>query len=107
MSDVRKRTNIGSTELRSQLSYETDLGIELVQQGDGYVFNLDNYQPLKSPNEKKQFIKVIANTLADQISRTEISSDCVCQLKAGLFAEEKCVSNDKKLLPAILVSFCN
>lgn len=103
MSDARKRP-LGSNELRGQLKYENDLGIELVQQGDGYVFNLDNYQQQKTANEKKQFVKTIASTLAEQIARTEVASDCICLLERGLFATEKCVAADRKLLPP-LVSF--
>lgn len=100
IADSKKRTNIGSAELRNNLKYSTDMGIDLVQDNSGYVFVLDNFVGGKAPL-KKQYITVLANTLADNISRTEVQSDCVCTLSYGmLYAEEKCEAKDTKFLPA-------
>jgi hypothetical protein len=99
VADSKKRTNIGSAEMRNNLKYDTDMGIDLVQDVNGYVFVLDNFVGAKPP-VKKQYITVLTNVLADNISRTEVSSDCVCQLNYGLYAEEKCEVKETKFLPA-------
>lgn len=103
LTDAKKRSNFGSTELRSHLDYGQDLGIDIVQgSSNGYVFSLTNYNALPSDKEKKQFISVAANALADQIARTEISNECVCYLDHGLFAKELCVAKDTKVLPPVV-----
>jgi hypothetical protein len=104
VADSKKRTNIGSAEMRNNLKYDTDMGIELVQDVNGYVFVLDNFVGAKPP-VKKQYVTVLTNVLADNISRTEVSSDCVCQLNYGLHAEEKCEAKDTKFLPPAVSSF--
>jgi hypothetical protein len=98
VGDAKKRTNIGNVEMRNNLKYDADLGIDLVQDVNGYVFVLDNFIGAKVPF-KKQYVTVLTNTLADNIARTEVQSDCVCELKYGLHAEEKCDAKETKLLP--------
>lgn len=103
LNDAKKRTNFGSTELRSHLKYGSDLGIDIIQGGakTGYVFSLSNYNTL-SDKDKKQFVSLAAYALAEQIARTEITNECVCHLHKGLFAQELCVAKDTKSLPPVV-----
>lgn len=102
LNDAKKRSNFGSTELRTHLNYGRDLGISIIQHAKtGYVFSLTNYNAL-ADKDKKQFVSVAANALADQIARTEITNECVCYLHKGLFAQELCVAKDRKTLPPVV-----
>lgn len=76
-------------DFRKNLKFEDDLGIELVENSNGYVFSLTNYFD-KPQNARKPFIQIVSSSLADSLARTEIESECVCKLKYGLFAEEEC-----------------
>lgn len=103
LSDVKKRTNIGSTELRSHLVHGSDLGIDIVQSTKtGYIFSLNNYNNLPSDKERKQFIGVIANALADELARNEVTNECVCYLHHGMFAKELCLVKESKELPPVV-----
>ncbi|XP_058823789.1 apolipophorins [Topomyia yanbarensis] len=99
LADSKKRTNIGSTELKNHLKYESDLLVDMVQKNDGYVFVLQNFSGLKQAKDKKSFVAVLASALGDYISRTEILSDCVCKQRNGLHAEESCEAKETKFLP--------
>lgn len=102
LSDAKKRTNFGSSSLRSQLSYGSDLGIDIVDNsGSNYVFSLTNYLGLEKDGKQK-FINVVATALADQISRTEYTNECVCHLRKGLIAEELCLAKESKILPPVV-----
>lgn len=104
LTDAKKRSNFGSTDLRSHVAYGKDLGVDVIQNSEsGYVFSLNNYIAL-ADKEKKQFISVAANALADQIARTEVTNECACILRHGLFAREECILKDSKQLPPIVRS---
>lgn len=103
ISDTDKR---GSTELRPHLSYGSDLGIDLVQNTDrGYAFSLTNYNNLKSPAEKKQFLDAASSALAAKIGRTLTHGECICTLHNGLYAKEACWAVDSKVLAPHKVNF--
>lgn len=104
-ADFKKRTNIGSTDMRANLKYTTDLGIDTVQDADGYIFVLQNYSALKNQKEKKNFITVVTASVADLMARTENTLDCKCELKNGLYPTEVCEVTDTKLLPPIVSFF--
>lgn len=70
-----------------------------MQQNDGFVFVLQNFSGQKQAKDKKSFVSVVALALSDYISRTEISSDCVCKLRNGLHAEGSCEAKETKFLP--------
>uniref|UniRef100_W4VRP6 Putative apolipophorin n=1 Tax=Corethrella appendiculata TaxID=1370023 RepID=W4VRP6_9DIPT len=101
LSDVKSKGEYGSTDLKSKLKYDSDMGVDFVEESGGYIFVLQNFNQLKSAKEKKPFISVLAGAIADQAARTETHSDCVCELKYGLFAEEHCEAKETKLLPPI------
>lgn len=97
--DVKKR---GSTELRPHLSYGSDLGIDVVQASDkGFAFSLTNYNNLKSPAEKKQFLDVASYAIATQVARTQIHNECTCILHNGIYPKEICWALDSKVLAPI------
>lgn len=104
LSDAKKRAGYGSTELRSHLTYGRDLGVDVVQNVEsGYAFNLPSYLKAAAA-DKKNFVNVAANALADQLARNEITNDCACYLRHGLFAREECVVRDTKLLAPVSIS---
>lgn len=103
LSDNRKRTNIGSTELRSHLTYGEDLGIDMTQgENEGYAFSLTNYQKLEA-QKRKTFLAVATAAIADQIARTEFENDCRCRLHHGLFPIEWCKVSDSKAVAPVVV----
>lgn len=81
--------------MASKLKYEPDLGVDLTKK-NGYVFNLNSYQ-----TDKKRFVGVVGYVLADVISRTEVQSDCTCELSSGLYPETRCKSTAQKLLAPV------
>ncbi|XP_055539565.1 apolipophorins [Wyeomyia smithii] len=99
LADSKKRTNVGSTELKNNLKYESDLLVDMIQKNDGYVFALQNFSGLKQAKDKKSFVAVLASALGDHIARTEVHSDCVCTQRNGLHAEESCEAKETKFLP--------
>lgn len=101
LADSKKRTNIGSTDLKNSLKYDSDLLVDMVQQNDGFVFVLQNFSGQKQAKDKKSFVAVLASALGDYMSRTEVSSDCVCKLRYGLHAEESCEAKETKYLPPV------
>lgn len=91
--------------MRANLKYTTDLGIDTVQDGNGFVYVLQNYAQLKAPKDKKNFVTVITASLADLMARTEQTLDCKCELKNGVYPSEVCEVTDTKLLAPIVRFF--
>lgn len=83
---------MGSVEIAGKLKYNSDMGVDLTRKY-GYVFNLNAYQ-----TDKKKFSNVAAFVLADTISRTEVQSECKCELASGLYPETRCKATQQKLL---------
>lgn len=79
---------------REHLQYGYDLGIDMVGDNHGYAFSLTNYNALPPPDQRK-FLKVAAQNIAQQITKTESAQECVCTLYRGLFAREVCRETDK------------
>lgn len=88
--------------MREKLTYDADLGIDLVQANNGHAFSLTNFNETK---EKKAFIQQMTATIADDLARTEYKLDCECELRYGLFGYEKCHQVESRILPPIVVSF--
>lgn len=94
--------NKGKTaDIRQKLTYDADLGIDLVQSNNGYAFTLTNFNETK---DKKAFIQQMTAAIADDLARTEYTLNCECQLRYGLFAYEKCHQVESRMLPPIVVS---
>lgn len=74
---------------RLNISYVDDLGVDLVQSGNGYTFSLTNYDLLDQPNQK-HFLKIAASSIASQMTKVERESECVCVLHQGLVPREIC-----------------
>lgn len=79
---------------RQHLKYGYDLGVDMVSENHGYAFSLTNYNALDAANQRN-FLKVAAQHVAQQITKTESVHDCVCSLHEGLFAREVCRETDK------------
>lgn len=103
LSDHRKRSNVGSTELRPHLKYGWDLGVDMTQgENEGFAFSLNNYQKLDA-QKRKAFLSVAATAIADQVARTEFVNDCKCKLQNGIVPFEWCTVSDTKSVAAIVV----
>lgn len=87
--------------MREKLTYDSDLGVDLVQANNGYVFTLTNFNETK---DKKAFIQQMTAAIADDLARTEYKLDCECKLQYGLFAHEECHQIESRILPPIVVS---
>ncbi|GAB0091209.1 Apolipophorins [Sergentomyia squamirostris] len=98
--DAKKRANPGQTTWRKGVKYTDDLGVDLVQDADGFVFLLQNYLG-GQPRFKKQFLGAVATAVADHAARHELSLDCECELEYGLHAEEQCTVSEVKLLKQV------
>jgi hypothetical protein len=86
---------MGSVEMAQKMKYTDDMGVDLTKQR-GYVFNLNAYN-----TEKKKFVGVVSYVLADNIARTEVTSECTCELKGGLYPETKCEAKSTQLLAPV------
>jgi hypothetical protein len=86
---------MGSVEIAGKLKYEADMGVDLTRKS-GYVFNLKAYQ-----TDKKKFVGVAGYVLADVIARTEVTSECKCDLESGLYPVTRCKATEQKLLAPV------
>lgn len=91
---------MGSVEVAGKLKYEPDMGADVTRKY-GFVFNSNVY----AESDKKKFVSIAAYTLADIISRTEVTSDCTCTLKSGLYPVTKCHATEQKLLSPVMKLF--
>lgn len=89
---------MGYVDLRNSLKFKADMGTDLVEKNNGYVVVLQNYVNA-NPQNKKKFVINLSHALAEQISRTEILSDCTCQLSNGLYPVSECKTKESRLLP--------
>lgn len=78
------------------ISYIKDLGIDTTIESGGYVFDLNSYQAAKTSADKKKFVGVVAGALAEHLARTEVTSDCECNITNGLYATDSCDSSQTK-----------
>lgn len=85
-----KRPLAGNTDLKNNLDVsKTDVCADFAVSTGGALFSLDNFVHAK-PNQKKQFVQVIAKRLADGLSYTELEEDCLCGYQYGLVGRAKC-----------------
>ncbi|XP_059609763.1 apolipophorins [Phlebotomus argentipes] len=98
MEVAKKRVNPGQTAWRKAIRYTEDLGMQLVQDANGFVFILNNYQGTK---QKKQFVSAVATAVADNTARHEMHMECECRTEYGLHAEEKCIVSEVKVLKQV------
>jgi len=80
---------------RQHLQYGHDLGIDMVSDNHGYAFSLTNYNALDAANQRN-FMKVAAQHVATQITKTESVHECLCVPRYGLFAHEECIETENK-----------
>lgn len=83
-----------SNQDREHLQYGLDLGIDMISENQGYAFSLTNYNALNAPEQRK-FLKVAAQSIAQQITKEDSVHECVCTLHYGLFAREYCQATDR------------
>ncbi|XP_050339177.1 apolipophorins [Bactrocera neohumeralis] len=83
---------------RQKLQFGNDIGIEFALNNGGWVFTTENFDQLK-PNEQKKALNQVVNTLADTLFRTEIVSECECEVVHGLHAQHRCVIKSSNFLP--------
>ncbi|XP_040158471.1 apolipophorins [Anopheles arabiensis] len=94
-----KKRTLGSAEMKKSLKYDDVVAVSAVERFGGNFFVLQNYAQQKTPKDKKQYISIVAAVLADQLSRTETTNDCVCYLRGGLHPESLCTASDMQVLP--------
>lgn len=82
------------TQDRQHLQYGFDLGIDMVNENHGYAFSLTNYNALDTQNQRK-FLKVAAQHVSQQITKTESVLSCVCTLHRGIEPREYCRETER------------
>lgn len=105
-ADVKKRNNIGVTNLRANVQYKNDLGTDMVlknHDGNDFVFLAQNYQA-RNPKERKVFVQTMVNAIGEQLPRWEITQRCRCAVFEGLYEREMCLVKDSNLLAQSPVS---
>lgn len=83
--------------MAQKMKYVDDMGIDLTKQR-GYVFNLNTYN-----TDKKKFVGVVSYVLADTIARTEVISECSCELNGGIYPISKCETKSTQLLAPVTI----
>ncbi|XP_034112124.1 apolipophorins [Drosophila albomicans] len=83
---------------RSKLQFENDMGIDFVLNNGGWAFTTQNFDRLKSPDQKK-VLNQVTSSIADTLFKTETISDCRCVPVEGLFAQHKCAIKSTSFLP--------
>lgn len=97
------KKQVSNYEQRQKLTYADDLGIELVLAADGYAFNSAYYVGAKDP-DKKRFVGVVSTSIAEQISRNEVTSECKCEAANSISAHQSCTVKESRLRPQVVVS---
>lgn len=82
------------SEDRQHLQYGLDLGIDMVQTGGGYAFNLDRYSHADEANQQK-FAKTVSQTIAGQITKYNSAMNCMCSLHESFYPRVTCFENNK------------
>lgn len=81
-------------EDRQHLQYGLDLGVDMVQNGGGYAFNLDKF--VSAPDADQQaFVKAAATTIADQLKQYNSQMSCLCSLREGIYPQVSCFENGR------------
>ncbi|EDV45210.1 apolipophorins [Drosophila erecta] len=75
---------------RTKLQFDNDMGIDFVLNNGGWVFATQNFEKLKTSDQKKM-LNQITSSLADTLFKTEIVSQCRCLPIHGLHGQHKCV----------------
>lgn len=83
---------------RQKLQFGNDISIDFVLNNGGWVFATQNFDQLKR-NEQKKALNQVVNTLADTLFRTEIVSECECEVAHDLHAQHRCVIKSSNFLP--------
>lgn len=82
------------SEDRQHLQYGLDLGIDMVQTGGGYAFNMDRYLHADEANQQK-FVKTVSQTIAGQITQYSSAMNCMCSLTKGFYPRVTCFETNK------------
>ncbi|KAH8376016.1 hypothetical protein KR093_004804, partial [Drosophila rubida] len=83
---------------RSKLQFESDMGIDFVLNNGGWAFTTNNFDKLKTPEQRKVLNHVVSS-IADTLFKTETVSDCRCVPLAGLFGQHKCAIKSTNFVP--------
>ncbi|KAH8272507.1 hypothetical protein KR044_012208, partial [Drosophila immigrans] len=83
---------------RSKLQFENDMGIDFVLNNGGWAFATQNFDKLKTPDQKK-VLNQVTSSIADTLFKTETVSDCRCVPVAGLFSQHKCAIKSTSFVP--------
>ncbi|XP_023288424.1 apolipophorins, partial [Orussus abietinus] len=95
-ADAKKKPIEGSTEIRNNLvQLSNDVCSGFAVNSGGAAFSSHNFAEAK-PNQKKQFIQVVARRVTDGISNVELEEDCVCQQHHGIIARAECKIINRK-----------
>lgn len=81
-------------EDRQHLQYGLDLGIDMVQNGGGYAFNLNKYLSANDADQHS-FVKSVSSTISSQIKKYNSQMSCLCSLHEGIYPKVTCFENDK------------
>ncbi|XP_015429625.1 PREDICTED: apolipophorins [Dufourea novaeangliae] len=89
-ADSKKKPLTGSTDIKSNLApATTDVCADFAVSSGGATFSSDNFLDAK-PNQKKQFIQVVAKRVADGLVNLELEKDCLCEYQYGMFGRSQC-----------------
>lgn len=95
-SDSKKRPMEGSNDLRNNLVLSTsDVCADFAVSSGGAAFSSSNFLEAK-PNQRKQFVQVVARRITSGLVDTEIEEDCVCKQSYGAFARPRCKIVNKR-----------
>ncbi|EDW83617.1 uncharacterized protein Dwil_GK13707 [Drosophila willistoni] len=83
---------------RTKLQFENDMGIDFVLNNGGWVFDTQNFDKLKAPEQKK-VLNQVTSSIADTLFKTEIVSDCRCWPAHGLHGQHKCAIKSSTFVP--------
>ncbi|XP_055383893.1 apolipophorins [Condylostylus longicornis] len=91
---------LGGTNKREKLEYSYDPFIDILINDDSWVFALNSFKQLKTPDQKKLYTQRVSSIIADQLYKTEVTSNCVCSLKYGLHGEVQCTKQSYEFNPS-------
>ncbi|KAH8385447.1 hypothetical protein KR009_008149, partial [Drosophila setifemur] len=83
---------------RTKLQFSNDMGIDFVLNNGGWVFATQNFEKLKTSDQKKMLAQ-ITSSIADTLFKTEIISECRCLPIHGIYGHHRCNIKASNFVP--------
>ncbi|XP_054290361.1 apolipophorins-like [Macrosteles quadrilineatus] len=94
-SEAKRKVLKGDEEAFKNLKYENEACIDFALGTNGAVFSSSNFVKGK-PQLRKNFMQVVANKIAEELTSQELREECKCELERGMLVRTRCKVTGRK-----------